>query len=271
MGGDDTSSNFCISGDFCIGKRMPGPGSVCAVAVCPNPDAVSYFRFPKDETLCKAWVKATRRKDKFNPLTSRICEKHFREEDFIRDLKSELLGTKKKPRLYPTAIPSRELEPPRLWNKRAQPQPRSGRLERKEHVEAALEAHENSLSKGTQTDENLIKRIDDLEHQNKVLLAENQQQKAMLKMQQKDVAKEELSKFFSPGQVSFFMCNGEKQVRWTEEDILTGLLIKSISNKAYKTLQKKKMLPLPSERTLRRWTSEFKCKPGTFLRFTTYV
>ncbi len=64
---------------------------MCAIASCSNPDDVSYFTFPKDDTVKKIWVRKCKRSDNFNPETSRICEKHFTADDFERNLKSELL------------------------------------------------------------------------------------------------------------------------------------------------------------------------------------
>lgn len=67
-------------------------------------------RFPKDNELCKKWVLKCRRGDLFNPKTSFVCSVHFREDDFIRDLKAELLGYTPKSRLLkPVAIPTLHL------------------------------------------------------------------------------------------------------------------------------------------------------------------
>ena len=58
----------------------------------------------------KEWERKCRRGDSWNPKTSFICSNHFREDDFVRDLKSELLGYNPKIRyLKPEAIPSLNL------------------------------------------------------------------------------------------------------------------------------------------------------------------
>ena len=51
-----------------------------------------YHRFPKDEIICKTWANFTKRADKFNFKTSRMCSAHFRAVDYERDLEHELLG-----------------------------------------------------------------------------------------------------------------------------------------------------------------------------------
>ncbi|XP_055845475.1 zinc finger protein 569-like isoform X2 [Episyrphus balteatus] len=45
-------------------------------------DDVSFFSFPKDEELCQKWIAACCRADDMNHLSSRVCHKHFRDEDF---------------------------------------------------------------------------------------------------------------------------------------------------------------------------------------------
>lgn len=71
----------------------------CSVAGCNcdnqsrdfNKD-ISFYRFPKDEIICKAWANACERSDKFKPNNGRICSKHFSKDDFERNLKYELLN-----------------------------------------------------------------------------------------------------------------------------------------------------------------------------------
>lgn len=79
------------------------PGQRCAVAICNNfydkrkgEENVSYFSLPKDESIRKQWIIACRRDDKFNPNTSRVCSAHFKEDDFVPDLKAKLLNLRPK-------------------------------------------------------------------------------------------------------------------------------------------------------------------------------
>jgi hypothetical protein len=78
----------------------------CAVAVCPSPPGISYFRFPKDPKLRKSWSLACKRKDTFNEDTSRICENHFVPNDFERDFRSELMNLPVRKSLKEGSIPS---------------------------------------------------------------------------------------------------------------------------------------------------------------------
>lgn len=50
------------------------------------------FRFPKDLEIQKIWIHKCKREDKLNPTTSYVCSEHFCTEDFVRDMKAELLG-----------------------------------------------------------------------------------------------------------------------------------------------------------------------------------
>lgn len=54
------------------------------------------------------WIIACCREDNFNPKTSRFCSKHFKSEDYERNLQHELLQyeSKKGPKLKPDAVPS---------------------------------------------------------------------------------------------------------------------------------------------------------------------
>ena len=89
-------------------KKQPlNKHATCAMPLCPNPNGIKYYKFPKDEKYKKLWVIACKRGDKgFNPNTARICENHFVKEDFVRDLKSEMLGTPAKKNLRKDAVPS---------------------------------------------------------------------------------------------------------------------------------------------------------------------
>ena len=47
---------------------------------------ISFFRFPKDKTVCRQWVHYCRRADFKEPtLSSRLCSKHFSEEQYEID------------------------------------------------------------------------------------------------------------------------------------------------------------------------------------------
>ncbi|XP_071742707.1 uncharacterized protein [Lepeophtheirus salmonis] len=82
----------------------------CAVAICDSPNDAIYHHFPKDPLRRKKWESACYRKDPLGKYP-RICENHFEEKDYKRDLKGELLGLILKRKLKEDAIPSRGLIP----------------------------------------------------------------------------------------------------------------------------------------------------------------
>ncbi len=101
------SNNSTIPQKWTPKSRTTGHAS-CAVAICPSPRGIKYFRFPKtDDDRCAKWEAACRRADKFNAKSACICSFHFRDEDYERDLMSELMGTAPKKRLRQDAVPSR--------------------------------------------------------------------------------------------------------------------------------------------------------------------
>ncbi|CAB4060221.1 unnamed protein product [Lepeophtheirus salmonis] len=89
-------------------KKKRRHHQVCAVANCPNPRDVSYHSFPKEPELQIMWVQSCGR-DKVNPKTARICGSHFLKDDFLRDLKNELLGLPLVKRLKPGSVPTLNL------------------------------------------------------------------------------------------------------------------------------------------------------------------
>jgi hypothetical protein len=98
-------------------------GSLCAVKVCFNNRKLSkkcgkdihYHKFPKDPIVRQKWIDSCKRPNPFNPNTSQICSVHFTTEDYVRDLRSELLNLKPKHRLKPEAVPSLHLHAPVEW------------------------------------------------------------------------------------------------------------------------------------------------------------
>lgn len=57
-----------------------------------NVEKVHFYRFPKDKKLCDIWVAKCQRKTPINVENARICSHHFKEDDFERNLKHELLS-----------------------------------------------------------------------------------------------------------------------------------------------------------------------------------
>lgn len=69
-------------------QNLPGHSTrACAVASGLNPMAESYRHFPRDPDISAQWIDGCGRLDKVNADTARICGRHFRQEDFQRDLR----------------------------------------------------------------------------------------------------------------------------------------------------------------------------------------
>lgn len=90
----------------------------CAVYGCHSDNQskgfsqdVSFFTFPKDKKMALEWVRLCKREDKFNVVNARICSNHFTKEDYVRNLRHELLQyTAKNYRsLKREAVPSQNL------------------------------------------------------------------------------------------------------------------------------------------------------------------
>ena len=81
----------------------------CCISHCKNGDLPS-FPFPSNNKYRKEWEEATCRSN-VKSRSIRVCKKHFDEFDFVRDLKSELLGLPPKLKLRHDAVPHVDLEP----------------------------------------------------------------------------------------------------------------------------------------------------------------
>lgn len=80
---------------------------LCAMISCPSHnkklkkkasngnqivEKVHFYRFPRDKILCDIWVGKCQRETPFNVQNARICSLHFKEDDFERNLRLELLS-----------------------------------------------------------------------------------------------------------------------------------------------------------------------------------
>ena len=83
----------------------------CCVPLCKsnyrkNPE-LSYHEFPANNDMKSAWLKAISRKnfqpnDKSN--SSRVCSKHFKEDDYIPNTKYRLLKRASIPSIFPSSL-----------------------------------------------------------------------------------------------------------------------------------------------------------------------
>lgn len=76
------------------------PGTICSVAICKNNaikakqmgEKIIWFTFPKDPKIRKEWVKRCYRKDKWDPKNKRICNKHFKQDDYEDQMQAKLMN-----------------------------------------------------------------------------------------------------------------------------------------------------------------------------------
>src|SRR6218665_2540380 len=277
---------------------MPGN---CAVASCKNTwrtgatKSLSFHKFPKDDRLVKVWISRCCRKDPFNARTSVICSEHFEDDQFIRDLKKELLGDAVKARhiLKDDAVPVRKLpyktSPVKSPGRTGRTTKRRAKVSLDELLADTTEASDQSMNSnaidpsesnskdaGCQSCTSLQAECDRLQKKLEEQLKNQTAERNRLQNRicfWRDIARKNktsvyptkvehsLKRIFSPGQISCLQ-NGKKAIRWSKEDILHALELRTVSQKAYVYLRSNKQVPLPGVSTLRRWVGGFSCRPG---------
>ncbi|CAB4064989.1 unnamed protein product [Lepeophtheirus salmonis] len=66
--------------------------TTCAVYHCPSPRGLTYHVFPSDPEQASRWAGNWTKRKVLNFRNARICSNHFKESDYKRDLRNELLG-----------------------------------------------------------------------------------------------------------------------------------------------------------------------------------
>ena len=115
--------------------RMPRK---CAVALCTSPNSTSNHKFPIEPKLRKTWILACKRTDSFDPDKSRVCSNHFAPEDFLRDLKNELLNLPIRKILKSDSYPTLNLFGGKRTSEVSPREERSTKRQKKELVEIAI-------------------------------------------------------------------------------------------------------------------------------------
>ena len=278
------------------------PGS-CAVAGCSNwrnkpglEKTISFHRFPKDESLCKAWIVRCARKDKINLSNATVCSEHFDESCFVRDLRNELLSLPTRRILHEHALPTRRLPCKKSPVKSPGRERRAMKRQSKTLIEDLLTddgaAAEEVIVAVQETEPNSCSQCRQLLIDNEELKTEcNSLRQKIKQLQDKHArdtkmfnnriaywrkisksgeskctnSKQQLARniagIFSSGQIRCLQ-RGKKYVQWTKEDILHALELRTVSRKAYTFLRNTRRVPLPSLSTLKRWVSGYKCSPG---------
>jgi hypothetical protein len=82
------------------------------------------------------------------------------------------------------------------------------------------------------------------------------------KIDRNRIVREELRKTQTMAETNFILRKKIRPALWTEKEIVRGLVLRTLSMKAYKYLRRAKIMPLPGISTLRRWIKGFQVKEG---------
>ncbi|KAJ8894294.1 hypothetical protein PR048_006909 [Dryococelus australis] len=203
--------------------------SGCAVKNCRN-----YSR------------KLAQRKDVFKADTSRVCSIHFSENDYERDLKSELTGIKRKRTLKTDLVPHLFLP-----NVTSNDFPeRSERLKNRT-VKKKLVPDLTEMRKRKRHSEN--PKCEENKNNGTRVVTQEMNEQTMCQPG---------SNVFTPKQIERLVFRNKKRIWWEDDDIAAAVTLRSISRKAYLYLRKNVGLPLSGLSTIRKWTRNLKCLPG---------
>lgn len=125
-----------------------------------------------------------------------------------------------------------------------------------------LQSSEEEKQQLFKKNENLANTNEDLNKQITLLQAEVARLKEDTHKESESKAINALRKVFTSGQISILMSETSKRVRWSSEDIMSAISLRSLSPKAYKYLRDVQKIPLPSLTTLQNWISTFNIAPG---------
>ncbi|GBO12587.1 Transposable element P transposase [Araneus ventricosus] len=128
-------------------------------------------------------------------------------------------------------------------------------LERIRFLEKELEKTKEDTKK------NQRKKIKEMKTKAQIgrILTENKSLKSEVKKLSK--IEENFKNILTATQINAVIENKSK-IKWTAEDISRHLIIRSISRRAYEYWRNQIGIPLPSASTLKRWCSNFSCRPG---------
>nr|XP_040583490.1 uncharacterized protein LOC121132109 [Lepeophtheirus salmonis] len=225
------------------------------------------------------------------PQFPKICSSHFTDENYERDLKNELLGKAAGKKLKKDTIPSLKLfnsvvddgDPNPREDERDERLAKRQRREMLHQVmrEVETKAKEDSIFDKTTSVEvkpeiattrfQTVKDFHTKLLKNKIKVLQNQLQslreslnlykKAYVRFKSKksikQLVRKELLKWHTPSQTNMLIAKAKSKTRWEKEDIINGLALNSLSSRTYKYIRDKKLFPLPSVTTLKRWIKDF--------------
>ncbi|XP_071567384.1 uncharacterized protein [Temnothorax nylanderi] len=119
------------------------------------------------------------------------------------------------------------------------------------------------LRKSEEQNQKLLDTNKNLEEKTQYLSIQVAQLQAELKTMAKNrhkeaetIAIDALRKVFTPGQIKMLLSSTKNHVKWSSEDIMSAISLRSLSPKAYRYLRNVKKFPLPCATTLRNWVDQ---------------
>ncbi|KAJ8868375.1 hypothetical protein PR048_029891 [Dryococelus australis] len=251
---------------------MPG----CSMQNCKNystktDSAVTYHRFTNYLVTRKTRIFVCKRKDIFKADTSRVCSFHFAENDYERDLQSELMGIKRKqtlkrdvvphlllPIVTPNEFPERSERVMNQIVKRKLVSDLTEMRKRKRHPEnSKCEENKNNGTHVITQELNEQTMCQPGPSQTIRKNASLRQELINIKIQHRKCPKyantklREISKdVFTPKQIARQIFKNKKRIWWEDDDIAAAVTLCSISRKVYLYLQKNVGLQLPGLSTM---------------------
>nr|XP_022908184.1 uncharacterized protein LOC111419587 [Onthophagus taurus] len=256
---------------------------------------ISFFRFPKNKNVCERWL--AKCKLGTDPNTARICSLHFVKDDFERDLRSELLGSKPKKTLKKFSFPSLRSES-KLQDSLNENVQDLGNDNVQSGCAAMTQTEETDRSTVTTQTEisanificsiNVIDTIKEMNIKMNSLRTENDRIKSIVvqkeslikkykrqisilsKRQQKNTLtnanlnikiKEKFKNVFTPTQLTKILKN-KKKIHWNQTDITNAFTLRYLSKRCYLYLRNHLNYPLPGISTLQNWCSKKNIREG---------
>ncbi|KAI8115947.1 Transposable element P transposase [Lucilia cuprina] len=248
----------------------------CAVGKCKQSNSIKTNVTQRD-----SWIKFCNRVRPINVQKEKICALHFKKEDFERNLKFELgYSQRRTPKLKPGAVPTIEAcdTTTKIPNKNVNVIPNGNvntipiTTEACEDIpiKTEIELGDEEITPMTTTikEDNLQEYIKTLEMYIDVLCKENDELKILqnkstiiikkLTRQVQSLSyanvnlENSLKRMFTKDQIKKLK-KGDKRQNFSEEVINQSMILYSTSAKAYMLLRKRHF-PLPSVRTLQRWS-----------------
>ena len=260
----------------------------CSVFGCFSGDGsketnIQQFTFPTAKNLHQKWLEQLNRKDYVPTSNSRICIKHFTDDDFLTETENlTKRGKKRKSKtLKPLAVPTVHLNPskvPKLDkvtdHKYSATKgstslvdhsylPKKKDVERTENVlqpqNESTAKHFLDLGAESEVDSDKNATIENLLDEVKRLKKEN------LKLQ---IMSEKIREIFHDDQISKLLMPPSSLVHWSDE--MLSIAIKAYytcGSTGYNYLRKTMKIPLPAISTLQSHLSKISCEPGTLNDF----